>query len=131
MLKDPLVCQRSFRRRLREPAGRFGGGLFIDHPHAYFCGHENLTAHAFRTVAQLFNNPLTPDFGGGYHRSVATQASRLRRMCSPSSRKTCPTRSGGWIVVARMGARGKGRQSFVPASALEKPEVFPSKFNVG
>jgi hypothetical protein len=26
------------------------------------------------------------------------------------------------MVVARMGVRGKGRQSLVPASALERPE---------
>jgi hypothetical protein len=49
-----------------------------------------------------------------HHRSVATLASRLCKKCSASSRETCPERSKGGTVAARMGVWGKGQQSLAP-----------------
>ena len=59
---------------------------------------------------------------GERSRSVATLAFRLWPKCSASSRETCPERSGGGLLVAEKGVRGKGQQPFAPLSLAETSE---------
>jgi hypothetical protein len=54
-----------------------------------------------------------------HHRSVAMLAFRLCKKCSASSVGICPKRSGGSMVAARMGVRGKGRQSLAALNTAE------------
>ena len=65
-----------------------------DNPHVV--GDSGEAERSFRKEAERHSgmNPNT---------IVATLASRLCKKCSASSRETCPERSGGEMVVARMG----------------------------
>jgi NAD(P)-dependent dehydrogenase (short-subunit alcohol dehydrogenase family) len=87
------------------------------------CDHreDEQVASAFERVTQEAGavDILLNNVWGGYEQMMEDGAGK----CSPSSRDTCPERSGGKDVASGERGAGKGAVALVPASAHRDPEA--------